>query len=608
MMKQGTVLLAMAALAMGVMVTDAHAKKLRVGVVQTVIEDRLEKNRAKLLRFIDEAKSSGCQLVIFPESGLHWPDIAVDDPTKAELDTAIEQIGERARAAGLWVVFGTSYRGSDGGKYQNRGAVFGPDGKRVIFYQKSSDVPQGFEVDGVPCNLLICSDRWYMEHSELPCLVQGSQVIIDISGGHGGDDGRPDLRLIRYRPWAARMGAYVIVSNPVHDDTDFMGNSPWGGGSAVIRPDGSVQAGRRYEKDVMIVEEIDTDLATRVEAERRRNHPLFRDFWEMGKRVLEGGETPSALDITPYSSAERDVKIAVAQMACSREMDENVSAMVRYIGRAAEDGADIVVFPELALTGARREDVEAASKAALDDALNRIEAEAKARGIYVIVGMPYFVDGARKNCAVVIGDDGSVLTRYAQIATSRDDLFGGGNDPGAMWFELKGVHSIVTIGHDADWVELGDLSANRGMCLRFHISYEADASEDDAILRRQRNLVALSYAMFGAAVNAGDPSGLKDPSAPASGGSLITSREGGHAQAAPEGLEYYLPYQTSVVTSASGGEAMISAARGTPRNSAFDLNRNGRNGNRKRRAQPGWHEWIRQGAALIDGNVGAGRE
>ncbi len=604
MMKSATALFAVAALATGVVVTDAHAKKLRVGVVQTVIEDTLKKNRAKLLRFIDQANARGCKLVIFPESGLHWPDISVDEPTKAELDAAIEEIGERAKATGMYVVFGTSYRGSDGGKYQNRGAVFGPDGKRLIFYRKSSDVPQGFEVDGVPCNMLICSDRWFMEHSELPCLVQGSQVIIDISGGHGGDDGRPDLRLIRYRPWAARMGAYVIVSNPVHDDTDFMGNSPWGGGSAVIRPDGSVQAGRRYEKDVMMVEEIDTDLATRAEAERRRNHPLFRDFWAMGKRVLEGGETPPALDVTPYSSVERDVKIAAAQMACSRSIDENVGTIVNHIGRAAEDGADIVVFPELAVTGARREDVETASQAALDDALGRIRSEAKAKGIYAIVGMPYSVDGERKNCAVVIGDDGSVLTRYAQIATSRGELFGGGEDPGAMWFELKGVHSIVTIGHDADWVELGDLAATRGMCLRFHISYEADASEDDAILRRQRNLVAMSYAMFGAAVNAGDPSGLKNPSAPASGGSLITSREGGHDQAAPEGLEHYLPYQTSVVTSAGGGEAMISAARKTPRNSALDLNRNGRNGNRKRRAQGGWHEWIRQGAALIDGKVG----
>ena len=86
---------------------------------------------------------------------------------------------------------------------------------------------------------------------------------IDISGGHGGDDGRPDMRWIRYRPWATRTSAYVIVSNPVHDDTDFMGNSPWGGGSAIVRPDGSIQASRTHEEDVLIVQAIDPDPATR---------------------------------------------------------------------------------------------------------------------------------------------------------------------------------------------------------------------------------------------------------------------------------------------------------------------------------------------------------
>jgi len=405
-------LVAVALAAAGAIAMQAHAAKIKVAVVQTVIEDTLEKNRTKFVRFIDEAKSSGCQLVIFPESGLHWPGIAVDEPTKAELDEAIAHIGERAKAAGLCVVFGTSYRAKEGGKYQNRGAVYGPDGDRLIFYQKNYDVPQRFYVHGFPCNLLICSDRWYLEHSELPCLTQGSQVIIDISGGHGGDDGRPDLQLIRYRPMAVRTGAYVIVSNPVHDDTDFMGNSPWGGGSAIVRPDRSVQAHRTYEKDVMIVEELDTAQATTSEAERRRNHPLLKSFWDTGKRLLEGGQVPSVPDIEPYSSAVRDVKIAAAQMACSRDIADNTDRIIRCIGQAARDGAHIVVFPELAVTGPRRDDVRAASQRQVDDALGRICAEARARSIHVIVGMPCVIGGQRRNCAAVIGDDGSVKTRY----------------------------------------------------------------------------------------------------------------------------------------------------------------------------------------------------
>ena len=570
---------------------EAHATKITVGVVQTVIADTLDKNRVKLIRLIDEAKAAGCELVIFPEGALYWADIAGDKPTKADLDAAIEQIGKRSRRAGVYVVFGTSYKLTDGGKYHNQGVVYDPNGKRLVFYWKNKDVPQRFFVHGVPCNLSICSDRGYLEHSDLACLVQGSQIIIDISGGHGGDDGRPGLRWIRYRPWAARTGAYVIVSNPVHDDTDFMGHSPWGGGSAIIRPDGSIQASRTYEKDVIIVEEIDSDQATRLEAQHRRNHPLLRSFWDAGKQLLEGGTVEAVPKITPYSSAELPIKLVASQMACSRDMQENTQRILKYIASAARQNADVVVFPELAVTGARSEDVSAARQKELADALTEIGNAAREKCIYVIVGTPYELDGARRNCAFVIGDDGNVKTRYAQIAVQRTDLFRPGANVKRMWFTVKG--------DDSNWVELADLAANRGMYLHFHLSYAEDASPDAATMRRQRNLLMLRYAKYGLVVNAADPSRLATPSAPAHGGSMIVSREGGHNQPGPDELEYYLPYQTSVVCSAGLAETTICATRKTARTNNLDLNRNWRNRNRRARSQAGWHDWITKGAGLI---------
>jgi predicted amidohydrolase len=179
----------------------------------------------------------------------------------------------------------------------------------------------------------------------------------DISGGHGGDDGRPDLQLIRYRPWAMRNNAFVIVCNPVHNDTDFMDHSPWGGGTAIVRPDGSIQAHRTYEKDVMLIEEIDTELATRIEADRRRNHPIFKSFWDMGKKLLEGRQAEPIPDIKPYSSSARNIKIAAAQIACSKNIDDNVSKIKSYIHQAADNAADIVIFPELAVTGCEKDDI-----------------------------------------------------------------------------------------------------------------------------------------------------------------------------------------------------------------------------------------------------------
>jgi predicted amidohydrolase len=568
--------------------------------VQTVIESSLENNCRKLLSFIDRAEAKNCQIVIFPEGALYWPEIAVDSPTRADIDRAIALIGRQADSNNIYVAFGTGYKLTDTGPYHNRAVVYDPNGQKLLFYEKNAEVPQRFYVHGVPFNLVICSDRGYLEHSDLPCLVQGSQVVIDISGGHGGDDGRPDLRWVRYRPWAIRTGAYIIVSNPVHDDTDFMGHSPWGGGSAVIRPDGSIQACYTYEKDALIVEDIDISKTARLEAKRRRTHPIFKPFWDIGEKLLEGKDTGSIPDITPYSSAEREIKIAVAQMACSREIGENLGRIKRYIYQAREQGADIVVFPELAVTGFLKEDISGAHQSELQSALDEIRSEADNRDIYVIVGMPYFVDGYRRNCALVIGDDGSIKTRYAQISASRGDLFNAGSSTKAMWFELKGVHSIVTIGEDANLVEIGDLAASRGMYLHFHITYEACSSAEEATLWKQRHLLMLMYAKYGAVVNAADASGLSNPSLSAGEMSMIVSREGGHNKPAPNGLEYYLPYQTSIVKSAGSAAIMIIATRKTSTRNDMDLLAHWRNRNRRNRTQNGWYEWIKKGTLLIE--------
>lgn len=576
------------------------SKTMRVGVAQTVIEDSLEKNCHKLLGLISQAKAERCRIVIFPEGALYWSDVAVESPTRAELDRAIARIGRRADSDDIYVAFGVGYRLTDTGTYRNRGVVYDPNGQRLLFYKKNAEVPQRFYVYGIPFNLSICSDRGYLEHSDLPCLVQGSQVIIDISGGHGGDDGRPDLRWIRYRPWALRTGAYVIVSNPVHDDTDFMGHSPWGGGSAVIRPNGSIQACKTYEKDILIVEDIDISKATRLEAKKRRTHPIFKTFWDMGERLLKGEDIGSIPDITPYSSAEREITIAAVQMTCSRDISRNVRRIQHYIHQAADQKADIVVFPELAVTGILEEDISKAQQSELQIALEDIRGQADERDIYVIVGMPYFVDGSRKNCAIVIGDDGSIKTQYAQISSDRDDLFQAGSSAKAMWFQLKGVHAIVTMGEDAHFVEIGDLAASRGMVLHFHITHEACSSVEEATLFKQKHLLMLMYAGFGAVVNAAGTFDTSNPGSSAGGMSMIVSREGGHNKPAPKGLEYYLPYQISIVKSAGSAETMIVATRKTSARNNMDLIAHWRNRNRRKRAQSGWYDWIKRGVLLIE--------
>ena len=116
-------LVAAVLLVVAVSAGTASAQKLKVAVVQTVVENALEKNLAKIERFIDDAKEHGCRLAVFPENALYWADSSIDNATKADIDRAVERIRDHADRVDLCVVFGTSHKPSDSAKWRNKGLV-----------------------------------------------------------------------------------------------------------------------------------------------------------------------------------------------------------------------------------------------------------------------------------------------------------------------------------------------------------------------------------------------------------------------------------------------------------------------------------------------------
>jgi len=138
------------------------------------------------------------------------------------------------------------------------------------------------------------------------------------------------------------------------------------------------------------------------------------------------------------------------------------------------------------------------------------------------------------------------------------------------------------------------------MYLHFHITYETCSSVEEATLFKQKHLLMLMYAKYAAVVNAANTSSLSNPSSSAGGMSMIVSREGGHNRSAPSGLEYYLPYQTSIAKSAGSDETTIFATRKTTTRNDMNLIEYWRNRNRRNRTLRGWYEWIKKGALLIE--------
>jgi predicted amidohydrolase len=188
-------------------------------------------------------------------------------------------------------------------------------------------------------------------------------------------------------------------------------------------------------------------------------------------------------------------------MPCGSSIEKNVEAIRRHLRQAKNDGLDLVVFPELAVTGDRDEDVRKADPQALDTAVEAIGRSAWEQRLTVVFGAPCYVDGERRNSAYAIGPDGSILTRYDQIVVSRPELFEGGQSTKGMWFQVNGVWSILTIGDDALWNEMAELAALKGARLHCHLSHDRSMNPSEALLHEQTIATFASYRMLTIASN-----------------------------------------------------------------------------------------------------------
>ena len=88
----------------------------------------------------------------------------------------------------------------------------------------------------------------------------------------------------------------------------------------------------------------------------------------------------------------RSLRLAMAQINCTvGDMDGNTAKIVSYISRAKDEGADVVSFPELAVTGYPPEDLLLKPRFIEDNLAALAEITAASKGITVGVG---FVDRA----------------------------------------------------------------------------------------------------------------------------------------------------------------------------------------------------------------------
>src|SRR6185436_15052595 len=121
------------------------------------------------------------------------------------------------------------------------------------------------------------------------------------------------------------------------------------------------------------------------------------------------------------------LRVAVAQpVAVPGEIERNVETGVRLLGAAAEQGAAVVVFPELFLCcydlEAFARDPERSDVRDDDPRLEPLRDACRAESLTAVVGASVRVGGARRISALVLGEDGETVVRADKVHLDRTEL------------------------------------------------------------------------------------------------------------------------------------------------------------------------------------------
>jgi predicted amidohydrolase len=518
-----------------------------LGVVQMALGPTIAENRSRILDGLARAARARVRVAVFPEG-------ALSEFTRAapgEVERATSDIAREARRRNLYVIYGGWTYGPRAERTNWMKAV-GPDGGELLHYDKLWDVhtaaePQPFLIDGVKAAAIICADRWLRAVEDLP-FQRGAQVSFELSNNFA-SEWVPALEWYWYAPRAVRNTAWVVFANSanrVPGQTEPGAEpTPRHGHSAVIAPDGKVKASAPGDGELLLRVDLNLDEATRAEALARAAHPALERFWR--------GEGARAEAFRPLGSAAVDLTVAAVQAANAEEAE-------RGIRQAAERGADLATLPML--------DPEPG----LEERLARAARESA-------VAVAYGVDGA----AAVLSAEGRVLTRHLALTHSPRATLK------TMWFEVKGVPAVVSVGRDALWNEIAELAALAGA--RVHVNV-ASEPVPDRLFRRQVGAAMSSFQTLTVMANRAGPgrgrSAVWDD---------LNAREEtrravrGEAPARAGDVLVYSPFSANLVAEAGEGFETLVVKRRIP-------GPNDQYPNRTARFHPARDGWYANGARL----------
>lgn len=243
--------------------------KSKIACVQMDVKyGDLQANVEKCINYIQKAAEQGCSLVVFPELCLQGYSVKSKEEV-AELAIPLEHDGikkitEACREHNIMAALG--YLEDREGKYYNSAVLLGPEGVLQTyskmhlpyigadkFVEKGQPPTPPVETPIGRISMIICYDCRFPELSRHLAL-HGADVIIMLTNWPRGSEKTREIFPIAR---AFENNVYVIAANRVGIER----GSQFIGGSRIISPTAQVLAQADYESEVMIISEIDANVA-----------------------------------------------------------------------------------------------------------------------------------------------------------------------------------------------------------------------------------------------------------------------------------------------------------------------------------------------------------
>jgi len=283
-----------------------ETRTLRLGMAQinSTVGD-LSGNTKKILRYIDEAKALGVDLLTFPElaiTGYPPEDLLLKPQFIKQNQECLKEIVRHT--SDITVVVG--FVDSDSDTYNAAAVIYNNKLAGVYhkvylpnygvfdenrYFQAGTESPV-FIIYGIGTGITICEDMWYETGPAAVQAYSGARLLVNI-GASPYHAGKGDLRERMLATRAAENVAIVAYNNLVggQDELVFDGNS------LIINQKGEIIArGRQFEED-LVVADLDVESVFRSQMHdprRRKEAPWIKKGMEQVTKIEVSHEYPTA--------------------------------------------------------------------------------------------------------------------------------------------------------------------------------------------------------------------------------------------------------------------------------------------------------------------------